>query len=292
MVIFIFGGSILDNNNFLKAPELVETVVNNYAGKAPYSSKKIALLAIMAGIFIGLGGMISGISSHTIENYGLAKFMAGSIFPVGLILVVITGAELFTGNVMMITPVIKGKIKFYDYIRNISLVWLFNLVGSVILAIVAYYGGVYLINSGNFGAYTIKVATGKLSIPFIRAIFSGILCNIMVCAAVYTANAAKDIIGKIGAIWFIICAFVIAGFEHVVANMYYLFAGLMAKLDPQVVKIAKESLSLGEDKIALINPLNILFNNLLPVTIGNILGGTIFFSVIFFFAFDLKKKDF
>lgn len=282
----------MDNTNFVRPPELVENMVNTYSGKASYSTKKLMLLAILAGMFIGLGGMISGIASHSVENYGASKFIAGAIFPLGLMLVVFCGTELFTGNVMMLNPVLKNKIKPIDYLRNLSIVWTFNLIGSIILAIVAYLGGVYLVNGGVFGAYTIKVAVTKISIPFVRGVFSGVLCNIMVCAAVYCAMAAKDISGKVLSIWFIICGFVIGGFEHVVANMYYLSAGFMAKLDPTVVAKAKEVMHLTDDKIATINPTAILFNNLLPVTIGNLLGGTIFFSVVLYFAYGLNKKDF
>lgn len=277
-------------SSFYKGAELPEVMVSAYAAKARYSTKKIILLAIMAGIFIGLGGMISGIASHSGENFGTAKFIAGAIFPVGLIMVVMSGSELFTGNVMMMMPVIDKRIKAQDYLKNIILVWIFNLVGSALLSFIADKAGIFELNGGLYGAYLMKIASGKVGLSFSRAFFSGILCNVMVCAAVYLAMAAKEIPGKILTMWFVICGFVIAGFEHCVANMYYLTGALFAKGNPMIVEQAKNINHLTDDKIALLN-IQGMFKNLLPVTLGNWVGGVLFIGVVFYIAYGVNKQD-
>jgi formate/nitrite transporter FocA (FNT family) len=146
-------------------------------------------------------------------------------------------------------------------------------------------------SSGMLGAYTIKVAIGKVNISFAQGIISGILCNILVCAAVLMAMCAKDITGKLLASFFVIMLFVTGGFEHCVANMYYITAGLLAECNPQYVELAKEAYGFSQEYLGTLNVENYFVKNLLPVTIGNIIGGAFCVGVpVYYLNFDKKKS--
>jgi formate/nitrite transporter len=191
---------------------------------------------------------------------------------VGLILIVIVGGELFTGNCLMVEAYYDGKIKAADWLQNLGVVWIGNLAGSLIIVGLVLLSNQYAYSDAALGAFTIKVAVGKATLPFWTAFGSAILCNILVCAAVLAAAAARDIVGKIIAIFFPIMAFVLAGFEHSVANMYYISAGMAASTNPAYVDKATELYGLSAEKIAHLD-LYGLFSNLIPVTLGNVVGG-------------------
>ena len=233
-----------------------------------------------AGMFIAFGGFAGQTISHSIENVGLAKFATGAVFPVGLMLVVIAGAELFTGNNLIIIGYMDGKITLSQLLRNWVIVYLGNFVGSIFLAFMVSQSGLFSVSGGLLGATVIKAAIGKASLPFGQAIVRGILCNIIVVLAVWMAIAAKDIASKILAIWFPIMLFVMSGFEHSIANMYFIPAGIFAKSNSAYVEagnITAESLS----------KLNVggLLSNLIPVTIGNIIGGAIIIGLGYWYIY-------
>ena len=237
-----------------------DTLMSNYengtAAKAAKPVAKIFVAAIMAGMFIAFGGSSSNVAVFGIENVGLARTLAGCIFPVGLMLIVLVGGELFTGNCMMIGGVMTGRIKAIQMIRVLVTVYLGNLVGSLIVSFLAYYSGQWKYGAGALGAYTIKVAFGKLNLSFGTAVASGILCNILVCVAVLMASASKDAVGKIFGCFFPIWAFVIAGYEHCVANMYYIPAGIIAAADPAFAQKAMELYGYTAEDLAMLNPVN------------------------------------
>ena len=268
-----------------------DTLMSNYengtAAKAVKPVAKIFVAAIMAGMFIAFGGSSSNVAVFGIENVGLARTLAGCIFPVGLVLV---GGELFTGNCMMIGGVMTGRIKAIQMIRVLVTVYLGNLVGSLIVSFLAYYSGQWKYGAGALGAYTIKVAFGKLNLSFGTAVASGILCNILVCVAVLMASASKDAVGKIFGCFFPIWAFVIAGYEHCVANMYYIPAGIIAAMDPAFAQKAMELYGYTAEDLAMLNPVNMIVNNLIPVTIGNIIGGMLFVAVPYVYLYNKKAK--
>ncbi len=159
-------------------------------------------MGIMAGVCIALGAQSSNVAMHDIANVGLARLVAGCVFPVGLMMIVFIGGELFTGDCMMTMACIKKKISVAALIRTLVIVYIGNMVGAVALAYLVYLSGQYNYTSGALGAFTIKVALGKVSLSFLPALISGILCNILVCAAVLMASTAKDIAGKSLAIFF------------------------------------------------------------------------------------------
>ena len=262
--------------NLMNTPaEIIEANVKSGEGKGNLPLGKMILMGMLAGAFIAIGGAASNTAAHAIENVGVARTVAGAIFGVGLMLVVFMGAELFTGNCLMITSVMDKKITWAKAIRNLVVVYFSNLLGALIFDALLVYSGNLNYTSGLLGAYTIKVAIGKIALSPVQCITSGILCNILVCFAVLMAVAAKDIVGKIWAIFFPIWAFVICGFEHCVANMFYIPAGMMAKANPVYVEKAIEAYGLTMEQIDGLTVMNSLVN-FIPVTIGNIIGGIIF----------------
>ena len=262
--------------NLMNTPaEIIEANVKSGEGKGNLPLGKMILMGMLAGAFIAIGGAASNTAAHAIENVGVARTVAGAIFGVGLMLVVFMGAELFTGNCLMITSVMDKKITWAKAIRNLVVVYFSNLLGALIFDILLVYSGNLNYTSGLLGAYTIKVAIGKIALSPMQCITSGILCNILVCFAVLMAVAAKDIIGKVWAIFFPIWAFVICGFEHCVANMFYIPAGMMAKANPAYVEKAIEAYGLTMEQIDGLTVVGSLAN-FIPVTIGNIIGGMIF----------------
>ena len=262
--------------NLMNTPaEIVEANIKSGEGKGNLPLGKMILMGMLAGAFIAIGGAASNTAAHAIENVGVARAVAGAIFGVGLMLVVFMGAELFTGNCLMITSVMDKKITWAKAIRNLVVVYFSNLLGALIFDALLIYSGNLNYTSGLLGAYTIKVAIGKIALSPVQCITSGILCNILVCFAVLMAVAAKDIVGKIWAIFFPIWAFVICGFEHCVANMFYIPAGIMAKANPVYEKKAIEAYGLTMEQIDGLTVMNSLAN-FIPVTIGNIIGGMVF----------------
>lgn len=262
--------------------EIIEGNMNGAVTKANLKLSKMIALGIMAGMFIALGGATSSTAVHAIDNVGLARTLAGVIFPVGLLMIVLVGGELFTGNCLMVMSAIDKRIKVSQLIRNLVVVFLSNLAGSLIIDFLIFYSGNLDYSGGGLGAYTIKVALSKATISPAKAIASGILCNILVCIAILMGAAAKDIAGKVLAIWFPIFAFVIGGFEHIVANMFYIPTGMLAATNPAYVAKAEELYGITAEQINQLN-LSGLLHNFIPVTIGNILGGMVFIGCILYF---------
>ena len=184
---------------------------------------------------------------------------------------------------MMSMAYMKGRMSLGSLLRTLLIVYLGNFAGAVLIAFLVAHSGQYDYSAGTLGAYTIKVAAGKTGLSFIRALFSGVLCNILVCAAVLMAAAAKDIGGKVLAIFFPILAFVVSGFEHCVANMYYIPVGIFAAGNPAYVQKAQELYRLEAEKLAGLNWGNFVAVNLLPVTIGNIIGGAVMVGGVCFY---------
>lgn len=278
--------------NFFTPNEIIENNMSGAVKKAQLSIGKMILLGILAGIFIGFGSEASSLAAHTIEDVGRARLVTGAIFPVGLMLVIFMGAELFTGNCTMIMGVMDGRVKFSGMMKNLLVVYFSNLAGGVLLAGLVSYSGQWDYSAGALGAYTIKVAYGKAGMDFSAALISGILCNILVCLAVLAAAEAKDIAGKCLVIFFVIMAFVVSGFEHCVANMYYLFAGYFASLNPGYLAKAAELYGLNADSIhQTLSVGNLFTGNLIPVTIGNVIGGMVFLALPMYIVYGRGKKE-
>ena len=267
-------GFLMDSR-FNSPAEIASLVSKSGVTKSMLPLPKMILLGLMAGAFIAFGGAASDVAMHGVADVGLARVVAGTIFPVGLMLVVFTGSELFTGNCLMIIPTLEKKIKPVSMIKNLVTVYISNFVGAMIIDLLIFFSGQLNYSNCGLGAFTIKVALAKTTINPATAIVSGILCNILVCLAIVMATGATDAIGKFFGVFFPICAVVVCGFEHCVANMFYIPAGILASLNPAYVAKAEEAYGITAEQIATLTPLHSLAN-FLPVTLGNMLGGMIF----------------
>lgn len=275
------------DNHFNTASEIIELNMKANETKTELPLGKMVLLGIMAGMFIAFGAATSSTAAHSIENVGASRALAGAIFPVGLMLIVFLGGELFTGNCLIILNIFGKRSSLMKMLRNLVVVFFSNLIGALFIDILIVFSGNLNYSGGLLGAYTIKVALGKISVTPIQGLTSGILCNILVCLAVLMSLSARDIAGKIWAIFFPICAFVAGGFEHCVANMFYIPAGILASANPDYVRIAQETYGITANQLENLNILGSL-HNFIPVTLGNIIGGMIFVAVPLFLIY---KKD-
>lgn len=246
------------------------------AGNKPY---KLFLLGILAGMFIAMAAVGANTASATLTG-SVGKLVGACIFPVGLLMVLVAGSELFTGNNLIIVSVLTGDVKWGAMLKNWVIVYLGNFVGSILVALIACYCGQYNLFDGAVAATTISVAASKANLAFGPAILKGIACNFLVCIAVWMSFAAKSVGGKLAAVYLPIMLFVLAGFEHSVANMYYVPAGLFAA---SATGTAVDGLTWG----------NFFINNLIPVTIGNIIGGAVLVGVMYWAIYlaDAKKEE-
>lgn len=246
------------------------------------------LLGIMAGGFIAFGGATSSVAAHQVSNVGIARLVTAVVFPVGLMMIVMVGGELFTGDCLMVTGLWDKRYGIGKMIRVLTVVWISNLIGSVLIAALVSGSGIFDYSAGGMGAFVIKTAYGKCTIGPMRAFISGILCNILVCAAVLISTAAKDAVGKLMGVFFQIMAFVVAGWEHSVANMFYLPAGIFAAHHSAYVQKAQERYGLTTQQIQQHVNLSGFFGNILPVTLGNIVGAMVCMALPLYLA---RKKN-
>ncbi|MGH4138641.1 formate/nitrite transporter family protein [Clostridium sp.] len=243
------------------------------------------ILSILAGAFIAFASEGSNMAAFNLfakpETYGLGKCIAGAIFGTGLMLVVIAGGELFTGNTLIIISVLKGKVKWTKMFKNWSIVYLGNFIGSIFIAFMMVQSGLFNSGANGLGGATIKIAAYKVGLSFMPALYLGIMCNWLVCLAVWMSYGSKTMVGKIFAVFFPIWLFITSGFEHSVANMYYIPAGIMAKTNEAWLAASHVT----PEKLAGLNWGTFVTKNLIPVTIGNIIGGAIFVGTVYWFAY-------
>ena len=273
---------------FQTITEVIEQNIQTGIKKTNLTTKKLILLGIAAGFFIGIGAEASSLAMHGISNVGLARTVAGAVFPIGLMLIVLLGGELFTGNCLISMAVYDKKAKLKGMIRNLTIVYISNFIGAALMAWMINNCSQLNFSDGGAGAFTIKVALGKVGIDSIQAIVSGILCNVLVCLAIFMAATAKDVAGKCIAIFFPIFVFVISGFEHCVANMYYIPAGIFAAHNPLYVAKATELYGITAEQLSGLN-FGTMFSNLVPVTIGNVIGGMVFVGLLYWYLY--RKKE-
>lgn len=265
--------------------QVTELMLAGMTGKSKLPVVKMFLLGILAGAFIAFGAEASSLAAHNVTQVGIQRLIMGCVFPVGLIMVVLLGTELFTGNCMMIAAVADKRVKFAMLLRNWVVVYLGNLVGAALIVLLVSATGQLGYSSNGLAVLTIKIAAVKTGLSFGAAFAGGILCNVLVCVAVLLAMASKSIIGKIAGIWFPIMAFVLSGFEHSVANMYYIPAGIFASMNPAYAAAAQEA---GVN-MADLNALGFL-GNIVPVTLGNIVGGAAI-ALVMWFCFRRNKEQ-
>jgi formate transporter len=254
--------------------------------KAEAPTLTMFTLAILAGAFIALGAVFATntAAGSAALPFGVAKLLTGLVFCLGLILVVVGGAELFTGNNLIVMAWASGKVTGRALLRNWVIVYAGNFVGSFGTALLVLWSKQYTFGGGAVGETALKIVAGKANLDFWQAMALGVLCNALVCLAVWLTFSARSTVDKIASIIFPITAFVAAGFEHSVANMYFVPYGLLIKMfDPGFVA------GLGLD-LAGLTWKNFFLNNLIPVTIGNIIGGAVLVAAIYWSVF-LRNRE-
>ena len=274
----------------LPPPEIAKKSVEMGIMRSRIDFWSTLFLAVRGGAFIGLGAMIAtvvGTGGNTLP-YGINKLLMGLVFSLGLILIIIGGAELFTGNALMIMAVLNKKIKLGKMLRNWVIVYLGNFVGGLILASLIFLTRQYTFSNGQLGLLALNIAEAKVSLAFWQALVLGIMCNALVCLAIWMSYSARTTTGKILAIIPPITAFVAAGFEHSVANMYYMPIALLIKYfgSPDFFsEIGKTATDFSNLTIQ-----NYFLANLLPVSLGNIIGGGLIVGGIYWFIY-LRKDN-
>ena len=245
--------------------EIADNWINNGVNKANLKAGKMLVLGIMAGAFIGFGAYIFVLATAAggdLYQAIIQKLIGAALFPVGLMMVILCGAELFTGNNLMSLALMDKKITAPQMLKNWGIVYIGNFIGSILMALIIAKSGLLIDDAA---ARAVAIATAKTNMPFGAAILRGILCNILVVLACWMQAGSKELIGKIFAIWFPIMMFVFAGFEHSIANMTYVPMGIFLGAE----------LGFGA----------FLINNLLPVTIGNIIGGALIVPCAYYYAY-------
>jgi formate transporter len=244
------------------------------------------ILGIMAGLFIGLGAMLATVvTTNTGLGFGLTKLLGGLVFCLGLILVVVAGAELFTGNNLIVMSWLSGKTRLTSLLRNWGLVYVANLAGSLLLVVIMFSTMQWSLSSHGVGVTALNVANAKVNLSFASAFSRGILCNMLVCLAVWLCFSARTVPGKILAILFPITAFVAAGFEHSIANMYFIPMGILMSHQSSVLTAA----GLTSANVAHLNVMGMI-GNLIPVTLGNIVGGVIMVGGVYWLSYLRQER--
>ena len=265
-----------------KGPKIIAESVAQGIGVSKANSAWFSLfvLGVLAGAYIGFGGLFSASVTFDMSpalGSGLKKLVAGASFSIGLMLVVIAGAELFTGNSLMVSSVMIGEVTWGRVLGKWGIVYVANFVGSILLALLFYFSGLWKAGGGALGESAVRVANAKVHLGFMEAFVRGIGCNWMVCLAVWMALASRQVVSKIFAIFFPIMGFVAIGFEHCVANMYFIPVGIFLSHWSGVVPAGIDPAGLSWT--------GFLVNNLIPVTLGNTIGGVVFVGLGYWGAY-------
>jgi formate/nitrite transporter len=261
--------------------ETAQSLIGVGKAKASLTSQNMILLGILAGVYIALAAQLATIATNDTGAFlgdGISRFLFGSTFTIGLMLVVIAGAELWTGNNLMVPALYAGEITTGELLKNWVLVYLANFAGSLLMVWLMNMTGLWSLNGGMVGVKALGIAVGKVQLSFSAAFARGILCNVLVTIAVMFALSAKDITGKLVGMFFPIMAFVTSGFEHSIANMYFVPAGIILKNQAAIVEL------FGKD-ISMLTWGNFISNNLIPVTLGNFVGGALIVATSYYLIY-------
>ncbi|MGM0415856.1 MAG: formate/nitrite transporter family protein [Thermodesulfobacteriota bacterium] len=275
--------------NFLSPPELAEHVVTWGQAKTQHSNPKALLLGALAGVYIGFAAHLATVvGTGSFAWIGLQQFVVGAVFSVGLMLVVIPGSELWTGNTLMSAALLERRITLMQMLRNWGIVYLGNLAGALILAwMIAGQSGIL---DGAFGVKAVQIAAAKVEQSpghNMEYFFRAIGCNWLVCLAVVQAMAARDIGGKVLAIFFPIMAFVASGFEHAIANMYFIPAGILAAELEEVRALCGIEPTVLEQ----LNWATMWQHNLFSVTLGNLVGGALCVGACYWWIYRAPRTS-
>lgn len=270
----------------LLPPEMAAQAEQLGVKKANLNAVSMFVLAVLAGAFISLGAIFAttvSAGAAGVLPYGVVRLLTGLAFTLGLILVIVGGAELFTGNNLIVMAWASRKVKTRDLLRNWAIVYVGNFAGALATTMLMFLTTQYTFGGGAVGAAALSTANAKVSLDFVPALALGVMCNALVCLAVWLCFSARTTTDKILAIVPPIAAFVAAGFEHSVANMYFIPIGLFIKAGAPAsfwASIGKTAADFGNLTWG-----RFLFDNLLPVTIGNIIGGALMVGVVYWFVY-------
>lgn len=271
--------------NFFSPAEIAANYSAVSKAKANMSMARMLVLGILAGAFIAFGGVGATIVAVSIPYASLGKFLGACVFPGGLVMVVLAGGELFTGNCLLSIGWLQKDITFSAMARNLIIVFFANFIGGLLVAAgIVFSHQIDLFDNG-LAVSVIATAVAKCNLTFSDALIRGIMCNFLVSLAVWITFAAKDVAGKVIGLFFPIMIFVLCGFEHCVANMYFISAGLFAKMVPAY---AEAAVAAGVDVSGL--TIGNFVGNLIPATIGNIIGGAICVGAAYWFIY-LRKVE-
>lgn len=260
--------------------EIAAKVETLGVGKARLPLGTMWMLAMLAGAFIGLGALyFTLVRSDPTLGFAVAQVLGGLVFSLGLLLVVVAGAELFTGNNLLAMAWVAGRISMREVLRNWSVVCAGNLVGAAGLALLVFLSGHAQMNGGRIAETTMAIAVAKVELPFWSAFFRGVLCNVLVCMAVWMAIAGRSVVDKAVAIVFPVSAFVAAGFEHSIANMYFIPLGMLLQ-GAGVVDAGWPTLTLAG-----------FAGNLVPVILGNLVGGSVLVGLVYWVIYVRGRKS-
>ena len=262
--------------------EVAQNYIATGLAKTKLPAAKMLLLGLLAGMFIALAGVGASIASVSIQTASLAKLVGALVFPTGLAMVLIAGSELFTGNCLLVIPVLQKEAKFSGMIKNWFYVYIGNFIGGVLVAALTVYSGTFSLFGGSAAAGVMNTAISKVGMTFSDALIRGVLCNFLVCIAVWMAFAAKDVVGKVAGLYLPIMLFVLSGYEHSIANMYYIPAGLFAK-GYSVYSAAADTID--PSKFNNLTWGNMFTKNIIPVTLGNIIGGVLLVGIVYWFVY-------
>jgi formate transporter len=242
-------------------------------------------LSVLAGAFIAFGAVLYTYVIHDSSlSMGLTKLIGGVVFCLGLILVIVAGAELFTGNNLIVMACVSRRISIQRLLRNWIIVFCGNFAGSLFVMWLVSLSGQWTSSGAAVGVKALMIANGKVNLTFVEALSRGILCNILVCLAVWLCFSCRSVTDKVLAVIFPITAFVALGFEHSVANMYFIPTGLLLKQNPQILSAAERILGQAPE-LSRLTVYGFLVRNLLPVTVGNIIGGGLLVGIIYWFVY-------
>lgn len=253
--------------------------------KTTASDFKLTILGILAGVYIGFGAAISTLvasDATKIFGLGIGRALSGAVFSVGLMLVVVAGAELFTGNNLMLMGVLNKRVRLGKVLYKWVVVYFANFAGSLFLVWLMYKSGLWKSQDFATGISALKIANTKVGLTWSEVFYRAIGCNVLVCLAVWMALASQDIIGRIWAIFFPIMTFVALGFEHCIANMYFIPIGILLK--------GTEAASQASLNLTNLTWNGFIFKNLIPATIGNIIGGSLFVGMLYWFVYVRAEK--
>jgi formate/nitrite transporter len=277
--------------NFLTPAETAKSFIGigDYKAKMPIS--KILVSGFLAGAYIAFAAQLMNTVTHDMSGIfgaGFTSFIGGSVFGIALVLVLVAGSDLFTGNTMLSMGWLNGNLNTKQVLSNWTWVYIGNFIGAMFLLWMMYNSHLWGGHGGEVGANAVALAYKKTHLTFSEAFIRGVGCNWLVCLAVIMVASAKDTMSKIAAAWFPVMAFIASGFEHCVANMFIIPAGITASLDPTVASAVMAHHPAWD--LSTLNTSSFIFGNLIPVTLGNIFSGAVLVGGIYWFLY-VKEEN-